>query len=116
MLDEGDLVWLNLDPVRGNEQGGYRPAIVLSNHEFHASRNTALICPISKNIAPWPTKVLLPAGLEVEGAVLAEHVRLVTRSDRGLIRVGSVPRSVLRQVRLTLSTVLGIVAANPYPE
>lgn len=116
MLDEGDLVWLDLSPVRGNEQGGFRPALVLSDQDFHASRNTAVICPISKNTDPWPTKVLLPHGLEVEGAVLAEQVRLVARADRGLVRIDTVPRSVLRQVRLVLSTVLGIVAASPYPE
>jgi mRNA interferase MazF len=112
MLREGDLVRLDFDPVRGNEQGGERPALVLTSASFHATRNTAIVCPITRNLAPWPTKVVLPEGLPITGAVLVEQLRLISRAERGLAQIGRVPFETLQAVRRVLAVLLQI-SANP---
>ncbi len=38
----GDLVWADLDPTRGHEQGGQRPVIVLSEDVFNARSGTVI--------------------------------------------------------------------------
>lgn len=69
----GDIAWIDLDPVRGTEQAGRRPAIVLTDIEFNTRDERSTICPIALNRVPWPTKVLLPEGMKTRGAVLADQ-------------------------------------------
>ncbi len=108
LLQAGDLVWVDLRPTRGREQGGVRPAVVLTDREFHRRNDTAVVCPITSNKTPWPTKVVLPDGLAARGAVLVDQIRMLDRTERGFRSVGRVPEEVLNEVRARLATLLGI--------
>jgi mRNA interferase MazF len=108
LLQAGDLVWVDLRPTRGREQDGVRPAVVLTDREFHRRNDTAIICPITSNKKPWPTKIVLPEGLAVRGAVLVDQVRALDRSTRGFRSVGRVPDQILDEVRARLAVLLGI--------
>lgn len=44
--DRGDVVTLNFSPIVGHEQGGHRPAVVLSDAEFNRA-GMAFMCPIT---------------------------------------------------------------------
>ena len=39
----GDVVWAELDPVRGSEQSGRRPVVILSRDEFNERSGTHAI-------------------------------------------------------------------------
>lgn len=108
LLQAGDLVWVDLRPSRGRQQGGVRPAVVLTDREFHRRNDTAVVCPITSNKLPWPTKVILPDGLAAEGAILVDQIRTLDRTKRGFRAVGSVPDDVLSEVRARLAALLGI--------
>ena len=108
LLQAGDLVWVDLRPTRGREQGGVRPAVVLTDREFHRRNDTAIVCPITSNKAPWPSKVVLPDGLAARGAVLVDQIRMLDRTQRGFRSVGRVPEEVLDEVRARLAALLGI--------
>ena len=108
VLQAGDLVWVDLRPTRGREQRGVRPAVVLTNREFHRRNDTAIVCPITSNRTPWPTKVILPDGLAARGAILVDQVRTLDRSARGFRSLGRVPDRVLDEVRGRLAALLGI--------
>jgi mRNA interferase MazF len=81
---------------------------VLTDREFHKRNDTAIICPITSNTKPWPTKIVLPEGLAVSGAILVDQVRALDRSARGFRSVGRVPDPVLDEVRGRLAALLGI--------
>jgi mRNA interferase MazF len=108
LLQAGDLVWVDLRPTRGREQGGIRPAVVLTDREFHRRNDTAVVCPITSNKAPWPTKVVLPDGLVARGSILVDQIRALDRAGRGFRRLGRVPDQILNEVRGRLAAVLGI--------
>ena len=38
----GDIVWADLNPVRGHEQGGLRPIVVVSHDVFNARSGTVI--------------------------------------------------------------------------
>jgi mRNA interferase MazF len=107
-LQAGDLVWVDLRPARGRGQGGVRPAVVLTDREFHRRNDTAVVCPITSNKLPWPTKVILPEGLAAQGAILVDQIRTLDRTERGFRAVGRVPDEVLNEVRARLAALLGI--------
>ena len=107
-LEPGDLVLVELGPVRGTEQDGRRPALVVLFAEMQTLTRRAVICPVTSNTDPWPTKVFLPEGLAVQGAVLTDQIRSIDRQGRILRRLGSVPESVLADVRHQLALILGL--------
>lgn len=107
-LRAGDIVWADFDPVRGNEQGGVRPAIVLTSSGFHENSTKAIVCPITRNPAPWPTKIVLPEGMRTKGFVLADQIRTLHRSERGFRFIESAPPDVLQRVRAIVGELIGI--------
>lgn len=112
MLPEaGDIAWVDFDPTKGTEQGGKRPALIISERGMHDMSRRAIICPITRNTQPWPTKVLLPNGLRTQGAVLIDQVHSVDREARILRVIGKVPEAFLVLVRRKLVALLGIDGA-----
>ena len=106
--DAGDLVWLTFDPQAGREQAGRRPALVLSPASYNRRSGLALMCPITSRIKGYPFEVELPEGLDVSGAVLADHVKSLDWRTRRAERAGKVPAAILRDVLARLAPLLGL--------
>jgi mRNA interferase MazF len=106
--DAGDLVWVNFNPQAGHEHAGRRPALVLSPLSYHEKTALAVVCPITSNTSPYPFKVLLPEGLPIGGAVLADQVKSIDRTARQLKVAGPAPRSVIVEVQAKVAALLGI--------
>ena len=104
----GDIIWVELDPVRGTEQAGRRPALVISDEPYHAVSTRAVICPISSRGREWPFEVPLPATMQTKGVVLVDQVRTVHQASRLFAFVEQVPASVLAEVRGRLAGLVGI--------
>lgn len=83
---------------------------MVSNDEMHLLACRVIVCPITRNRDPWPTKVMLPAGLAAEGAVLVDQVRSIDRDARILRSLGFVPDVVLAEVRGRLATLLSLLS------
>jgi mRNA interferase MazF len=109
-LEVGDIVWVDLDPIKGSEQAGRRPALIVSSVIYHEVSRRAVICPISRNTRPWPFNVPLPLGLQTEGAVLVDQVRSIDRVERLFGFVERAPPEVLASVRGQLAALLGLDA------
>lgn len=73
--DRGDLIYLNFTPNAGTEQGGRRPALVLSPSEFNIATGLAAVCPITHQGKGSAFEVPLPRGAGVKGFVLSDHIR-----------------------------------------
>lgn len=111
--DAGDLVWIDFDPRTGREQGGRRPALVISPAVFWNASRFAILCPITSRIRPFGTSVVLPPGLPVAGEILTGHVRSVDTLVRPLAPAGGrVPDGVLAEVRAKLAALMGIGLAG----
>ena len=109
-LNAGDIVWADFYRVIGTEQGGRRHAIVLTSSGFHEQDERSIVCPITRNMNPWPTKVFLPGGMRTSGAVLCDQIRNVHRAGRGVRFIEHAPDEVLADVRAVVASILGISA------
>jgi mRNA interferase MazF len=107
-LKAGDIAWVDLDPVKGSEQAGRRPALIISGAIYHEASRRAVICPITRNTRPWPFNVPLPPGLETKGTVLVDQVRSIDRAERLFDFVERAPPEVLADVRGQLAALFGI--------
>ncbi|HSK38771.1 MAG TPA: type II toxin-antitoxin system PemK/MazF family toxin [Arenibaculum sp.] len=107
--EAGDLIWTDFDPRVGREQGGRRPALVVSPAAFWQVSRFAIVCPITSRIRPFGTSVVLPEGLPIEGEILTSHVRSIDTMSRPVTPVGAtVPPAVLAEVRGKLAALIGL--------
>ncbi len=75
--EQGDIVFLDFNPIKGHEQSGFRPAVVISNNIFNQHTKMVIVCPITSNDKDFPTHYKLEDTKEVYGSVLCEHIRSI---------------------------------------
>ena len=108
--DAGDVLWVDLgDPV-GHEQGGRRPAVVLTQQAYNVGSSVFLVCPITRTRRNWPFEVNLPSVGRLNGVVLVDQIRVVDSRSRPVGYVGRVSVDVLDQIKAKLAALLGLDA------
>jgi len=96
--ERGDIVWLDFNPVRGHEQGGRRPALVVSSQKYNAKSGLALVCPVTSQIKGYPFEVDFKMK-EVQGVILADQIRGIDWTQRNAEKISTVSEAVLNEVQ-----------------
>jgi mRNA interferase MazF len=107
-LEAGDIAWVEFDPVRGTEQAGRRPAMILTSSGYHQRSGRAVVCPISSAQGNWSFNVALPEGMKTFGSVLVDQVRTIERSERLFDVIERASPAVVADVRGRLAALLGL--------
>ena len=81
---QGDIVYIDLNPTKGHEQNGKRPAIVISNDVFNINTKMVIVCPITSNLKDYPTHYILEDSKKIYGSVLCEHIRSIDYEIRNV--------------------------------
>ena len=106
--DAGDLLWLDFGPPVGHEQGGPRPALVLSGRDYNSQSSLLVVCPITRKQRDWPFEVSLPTGGLIDGVVLVDQIKVIDPAVRPIRRAGQLPDDIVDEVRARLAVLLGI--------
>ncbi|NMR20222.1 type II toxin-antitoxin system PemK/MazF family toxin [Cellulomonas fimi] len=104
------MAWLDLDPTRGREQAGFRPALVVASRQYvETVTRLVVVLPVTTTDRGWPNHVLLRGrpGLDRPSWAMTEQVRTVAR-DRLVEVVGLVDDATLRDVDVYLKDFLGL--------
>lgn len=107
-------IWLaELSPIRGSEQAGTRPVLILQNNSINRFTSTFLAIPLTTNLrrASLPTCVLLSegeGGLVKDSVALCHQLRVLDKS-RLMHRLGSVSEFTLDAVDRCVVFTIGIV-------
>ena len=105
-MRRGEIRWVDLDPVRGNEADKRRPGVIVSNDGANSTANrlgrgVITVVPVTANISRvYPFQVLLPAantGLPRDSKAQAEQVRSVAVERIGS-RLGALTPTQLMEV------------------
>lgn len=99
---------LNFTPHAGHEQGGRRPALVLTSAAYNASAGLMIAAPITSRVKGYPFEVPLPTGGEVYGVVLSDHARSVDWQARLAVFAAIAPEQVLEEVSAKLAAPLNL--------
>ena len=76
----GDIRWADLEPVRGHEQGGHRPVVVISNDVFNARSGTV----IAMALTSQPQRAGFPLTLNLSSPGLPQSSRVKISQVRTL--------------------------------
>lgn len=110
-VDAGDILWIDFGNPVGHEQGGRRPAVVLTRRDYNVRSSVLLVCPIARRSRNWPFEVSLPAAGGLSGVVLVDQIRVVDPVARPVGRGGSLPNEVFGEVKAKLAALLGIAVS-----
>ncbi len=107
--DIGDVIKIDLDPVTGHEQGGWRPAIVLSPKAYNGKTSLVVAVPITNQVKGYPFEVSLPGEMKTTGVVLTDQVKNLDWRARRAKYVEAAPAQVLKAIHERVVLLLGIV-------
>jgi mRNA interferase MazF len=96
--EQGEVVWINFNPVRGHEQKGKRPAFVVSRRIYNEKSGLALLCPITSQIKGYPLEVSINTA-KIKGAILADQMRSVDWKERKASFISKADSSVIAEVK-----------------
>lgn len=105
-------IWLaDLNPVRGHEQAGMRPVLVVSHDVFNRGpADLVIVVPITSRIREIATHVHLnppEGGLKTPSSCMCEAVRSVSRS-RLRKRFGQAETKTMKEVEFALGALLDL--------
>lgn len=107
----GEVWMLELDPTRGHEQAGTRPALVLSFDRFNRSPSQLVfVCPITSRNRAINSHVLVEppeGGLTMTSDIMTEQMRSVSQ-ERLIRKMGVVSDETMREVEDKIRLLLGL--------
>jgi mRNA interferase MazF len=111
-IDAGDILWIDFGRPVGHEQGGRRPAIVLTRQGYNVRSSVLIVCPITRQQRNWPFEVSLPSNGRLKGVVLVDQIKVIDPAARPIGYGGRLPNDVLAEVQAKLAALLGISVSS----
>lgn len=99
----GEIWKVKLYPVRGSEQDGIRPCLIISPNSMNKSLQTVIVVPLTTSFKDWPTRVSILAK-DIPSQACIEHIRSISK-ERFSEKVGSATEIEMAAVRKHLSAV-----------
>jgi mRNA interferase MazF len=87
-VKRGEIYWVEFDPVKGSEQGGLRPALVVQNDIGNRFSPTTVVVAITRTLPPQPYPFIVivePAesGLPARSAVNCTQMATIQQAGPG---------------------------------
>ena len=88
MFLNGEIWKIKLHPVRGSEQDGVRPCIIVSPNSMNVALSTIIVIPLTSQLKNWPTRIEVKFD-NIDGQACIEHIRSVSK-ERFLEKLGNI--------------------------
>lgn len=113
-IKRGDVLFADLSPVVGSEQGGTRPVLVIQNNVGNKFSTTVIIAAITAQIqkSRLPTHVEIDANtyrLEKDSVILLEQIRTIDKRRLTGRLISRLDDKKLQEVDEALQISLGMV-------
>ena len=108
-MRQKDIYWANLNPVRGREQQGRRPVVIVSGNAMNDNLGVFIICPISTKIKNYVGCLTLAKNklnnLSADSEVFTFQIRTIAK-ERLVKKIGEITDQELRELISLLNDVL----------
>jgi mRNA interferase MazF len=111
-IKRGDILLVNLEPVKGSEQGKVRPCLVIQNDVGNKNSPTTIVAAItSKTGYNYPFTIFVKkeeSGLDKDSTVLGNQIRTISINHRTISRISKLKSNVMEKVDEALKVSLGL--------
>lgn len=108
-IGQGEIWQVYLDPIKGSEQGGNRPLVVISGNTLNNNLHVVIGCPLSTSIHNFEGNLVLDPteinGLKTRSEVMVFHIRSLSK-ERFKKKLGSISFTQLNYLKKTLNDIL----------
>ena len=100
----GDIILVDLEPVRGSEQGKTRPCVIVQNDIANHHSPVTNIVPITdaKNVKKWFKWLVFlgreELGLTKDAAVQCNKIRTVDMKERVIKKLGHISNQRMKEI------------------
>lgn len=108
-MKQGELWLADLNPVKGQEQAGMRPVVIVSGNLLNEHLNVVICCPLTTKIKNYKGNIILPPDernkLKAESEILVFHIRSVSK-ERLVKKIGVISQEAVQGIRQTLHEIM----------
>ena len=108
-MKQREIWYADLNPVRGSEQKGHRPVVIISGDMLNTYLQIVIACPLTTQIKNYKGNVVLeptaPNGLSKTSEILIFHVRSISK-DRLIKKIGNITCEELSTLKKGLNDIL----------
>lgn len=92
-MKQGEIWYVDLNPVKGSEQAGFRPVVIVSGNLMNTYLKVVICCPLTTKVKAYKGNVVLTPslgnGLKETSEILNFHVRSISK-DRLIQKAGQI--------------------------
>lgn len=108
----GEIYYADLNPIKGHEQGGRRPVLIIQNDVGNQFSPTTIVAPLTTAFSgrAYPTEVRVAAGdggLPQASSVLLNQIKAIDK-DRLEDRIGQFNQAIMGRVDEAIKISLGL--------
>ena len=108
-MKQGEIWFTDLNPVKGSEQAGYRPVIIISGNLLNVHAKVVVCVPLTAQIKNYHGNLVLDPsptnGLSAKSEGLTLHVQSISKA-RLVQRLGNISKAELKQIHTCLNEIL----------
>ena len=108
-MKRGEIWYVDLNPVRGSEQAGFRPVVIISGDMLNTHAPVMICCPLTTQIKGYKGNLILSPsatnGLQDTSEVLTSHIRSISKT-RFVKKIGGISEAEVLKIHNTLSDLL----------
>ena len=83
-MKQGEIWYADLNPVKGSEQYGYRPVVIISGNVLNTYLQIVIACPLTSKIKNYKGNIVLSPdndnGLNETSEVMVFHIRSISKT------------------------------------
>lgn len=103
-------IWLvDLNPVKGSEQRGIRPVVIVSGNAMNDNLSICIVCPLSSSIKGYNGCLILEKdvanGLNSDSEIITFQIRTVS-AERLIRKIGTITTDQMGIIRSGLRDIL----------
>jgi mRNA interferase MazF len=80
--------------------------VVLSPRAYNGKVGLALFCPVTSQVKGYPFEVILPEGLPISGAILADQVKSLDWQARQVEKISALPPETMQELLQKLGVLI----------
>ena len=83
-MKQGEIWWADLNPVKGSEQKGQRPVVIISGNAMNENIPNSIVCPLSTKVKNYRGCVVLKKDarnkLKSDSEVISFQIRAISQT------------------------------------
>jgi mRNA interferase MazF len=108
-MKQGEIWYVDLNPVRGSEQKGYRPVVIISGNLLNTYLQVVIVCPLTTKIKGYKGNIILEPDdtnrLAEKSEIMIFHIRSISKA-RLIRKIGDITEENLAEIKHGLEDIL----------